>query len=208
MDGSIAQQRIYAGFAKAAAKVGRAYAHYRAALPISPIEPGNLLGSVNCLFAADKRFEVPQKYKIPARYPYADGGELQQRDILVGPYGTFYVGDMQPLLPLQAIRCNEVVSITRPVYQGTEVVPEQIALGLPCFRQLKKVDQKPVGGIGGASNSSTPIGEWFLFAPIDHTLVRQSDVITDAGGRIYTLDTIDPTEIGTVLTMRQSDTAP
>ena len=208
MDGETLQARVYAGYAKTAAHTGRPYAQYRAESPISPIEAGNLLGTINCLFAAEKKFEVPQKYKIPTRYLYADGRELQQRDILVGPYGTFYVGDMQPNLPMQAVWCNEVIGITRPVYQGTEVVPEQIALSLPCFRQLKKVDQKPVGGIGGASNSSTPIGEWFVYAPILASLIQQSDVITDKNGRIYTLDTIDPTEIGAVLTMRQSDTAP
>src|SRR3954465_8318476 len=102
MNGEKAQARIYAGQGRAAAHVGRPYAHYRAPYPIDPMSDSNLLGNLNCFFAAEKRFEGPKKYKIPTRYLHADGREVQQRDILVGPYGTFFVGDMQPLLPMQA----------------------------------------------------------------------------------------------------------
>ena len=206
MNGTLVQARIYAGYAKAAARVGQPYALYRASSPISPIEPGNLIGTFDCLFAAEKSFQVPSKFKIPHRYLYADGVRLQQRDILLGPYGTFLVGDMQPNLPMQAIRCNDSISIERPEYQGTAIVPVPVAFAMPCFRQLKKLDQKPVNAAYGASTAATPIGEWFLFAPIEWTVVRQNDIVTDQTGRKYTVSTIDPTEIGTVMVIRQSDT--
>ena len=210
MNGEALQAIIYAGYGKAAAKTGRVYDHYRAASPISPLEAGNLLGTIDCLFAAEKKFEVPHKFKEPTRYLYADGSLLQQRDILVGPYGTFFVGDMQPNLPIQAIRCNDSISVNRPVYQyGTqiEVVDgELIASECPCFRQLKKIDQKPVNSAYGASTAATPVGEWFAHVPIDWTLLKQNDIVTDQTGRRYTVSTIDPTEIGTVLVMRQADT--
>ncbi len=210
MNGATLQARIYAGMARAAEHTGEAYSLYRADSPISPIEAGNLLGEVNCLFAAEKKFEVPQKYKVPTRYLYADGRELQQRDILVGPYGTFFVGDMQPLLPMQAIGCNDSIQINRPIYQvgaQIEVVDgDLIAFACPCFRQLKKLDQKPVNSAYGASTAATPIGEWFVYAPIDWTLLKQNDICTDQTGRRYTLSSIDPTEIGAVLVIRQADT--
>jgi hypothetical protein len=174
---------------------------------VNPLEAGNLVGTVDAFFAADQKYNSVHQYKRPERYMWADGRELQQRDILVGPYGTFFVGDMQPNLPMQVIRCNEVVNIERPVYQDAVVVPEQIAFGVPCFRMLKKVDQKPASAIGGASTASTPVGEWFVFLPIEVGLVQQGDIVTDQGGRLYSLDTIDNTEIGVVITMRQSDSA-
>jgi hypothetical protein len=207
MDGATLQARIYAGYGKAASRVGRSYEVYRAATPVSPLEAGNMVGSVDCFFAADQKFNSVHKYKNVERYMWADGRELQQRDILLGPYGTFYVGDMQPNMPIQAIWCNEVVNIERPTYQGTTMVPEQIAFGLPCFRQLKKVDQKPVGQAFVASTAATPIGEWFVYLPIEQGLVQQGDLVTDQLGRTFSLDTIDNTEIGVVITMRQSDTA-
>lgn len=206
MDGTTLQGLIYAGYAKAAKHTGRPYSHYRAETPISPIEPGNMLGMLDCLFAAEKRFEVPNKYKIPTRYLYADGRVLAQRDILVGPYGTFFVGDMQPNLPMQVIRCNDSISVGRPVYQGTTLVEEDVAFAVPAFRQLKKLDQKPVANAYGASTAATPIGEWFVHVPIEWTELKQNDIVTDQTGRRYTLSTIDPTEIGTVLVVRQADT--
>jgi hypothetical protein len=205
MNGALLQQRIYAGYAKAAKHTGRPYAHYRAPSPLFPVEPGNLLGDINCLFAAEKRFQVPNKYKIPTRYLYADGRELQQRDILVGPYGTFFVGDMQPNLPMQAVWCNDSIAVERPRYVDTALVPEQIAFAVPCFRQLKRIDQKPVSNTFGATNQTTPIGEWFLYVPISAGDLRQNDDVIDATGRRYKISTIDPTEIGTVLVIRQSD---
>ena len=203
MNGATVQARIWAGYAKAAEKAGRTYSVYRAAIPVSPIEAGNKIAELPCLFAAEKRFEVPNKYKIPTRYLFADGAQLQQRDILVGPYGTFYVGDMQPNLPLQAVWCNDVISIDRPVYQGTTLVPEQVAFGLPIFKQLKKVDVKRPEF--GANTSGTAIAEFFGFLPVEPGTVRQHDVITDQSGAIFELDTIDNTEIGVVVTFRQTE---
>jgi hypothetical protein len=206
MNGVRLQEQIYAGFMRAAKHVGRAYEVFRADTALEPTDSAYSIGSQFCLFAAEKKFEVPQKFKIPARYLYADGRELAPRDILIGPYGTFYVGDMQPNLPMQAVWCNETVSIDRPGYIGAEQTTSPIASGLPCFRQLKKVDQKPTSAIGGSSTAAVAFGEFYLFTPLPLGLVIQGDVITCASdNRRFSLDTIDNTEIGVVLTMRQAD---
>ncbi len=207
MNGTLLQERIYAGYTKAASKVGQPYSIYRAETPFSPLEAGNLIGEVNCFFAADQKFTSVHKYKIPDRYMWADGRELQQRDILVGPYGTFFVGDMQPNLPIQVIRCNDTIKIERTFYVGVILDADLIAVSVPCFRQLKKVDQKPVRDMFGASNSATPIGEWFCYVPIDWTLLHQGDIVTDSTERKYDISVIDQTEIGTVLVIRQTDTS-
>ena len=205
MDGPTLQQRIYAGYRKAAFHAGYQYEQFRSASPLNPIDPANQVGFVHCMFSAEADFSVPTKYKIPTRYLYADGRELSQRDILVGSYGTFFVGDTQPELPMQAVRCNDILSIDRPQYEGTVVVPVPIASNMPCFRQLKRIDQKPVPSSYGASTAATPIGEWFVYLPVVWTDLRQGDIVTDEGSRKYTISTIDPTEIGTVLVIRQSD---
>ena len=205
MDGATLQQRIYAGYARDVAHTGRAYSHYRfdPDVPVSPLEAGNLLGELYCRFAAEKRFEIPHKYKDATRFLYADGREIEQHDLLVGPFGTFYVADMQPLLPLQAIWCNEVVTIGHPVYVEGVVEPDNFVISMPCFRQLKRLEQrKPEYGSGTAA---TPIGEWFLFIPVQASLLEQGDIVVDQGGQRYTLDAIDNTEIGVVAAIRQSE---
>lgn len=205
MDGATAQARIYAGYAKTALRTGRAYAHYRAASPITPIAVGNLLGNVNCVFAPTDTFRAPHAFKTPTRVLFADGRLLAQRDILVGPYGTFFVADMEPLLPIQMILCNDSVAIQRLSYSGTTQVLTSIATALPAFRMLKKVDQKSVAGIGGATTASTAIGEFFCFMPVAVGVVRQGDVITGTDGVAFTLDTIDNSEIGVFVTMHQAE---
>ena len=205
MNGNLAQTRLYNGYRIAAGKVGQAYAQYRAASPITPIAVGNLLGNIDCVFIPTSEFTSAHKFKIPARMMYADGSVLAQRDILVGPYGTFYIGDMQPLVPLQVLKCNESVSITRLTYAGTTQVLTPVATALPAFSQLKKIEQKPVTGIGGASTASTAIGEFYLFLPIAPGIVRQGDIITNQAGVRYTLDTIDNAEIGVVVTIHQAE---
>ena len=204
MDGATLQSRIYRGYKRAASKVGTPYAVYRAAVPINPIAPANHVDDVNCFFGPNPNFILPHKFKIPARSLYTDGSVLVQGDILVGDYGTFFVGDMQPLLPLQMIRCNDSVGITRLTYITVHQVLTAVATALPAFKQLKKVDQKPVSGVGGATTASTAVSEFFLFLPIPSGVVKQNDIITDKAGNVYTLDTIDNTEIGVVVTMHQA----
>lgn len=207
MDGTTAQARIYAGYAKTAARMGQPYAQYRAASPITPIAGGNLLRSLECVFAPTDTFRAPHAYKQPTRIMFADGRLLAQNDILVGPYGTFFVADMQPLLPIEIIWCNDSLAIQRLTYSGSTQVQAftQVATALPAFVMLKKVDQKSVTGIGGASTASTAIGEFFAFMPIAHGVVLQGDVVTVAAGVAYTLDTIDNTESGVVITMHQAE---
>jgi len=206
MDGATLQARIYHGYAQAAAHAGREYEQFRSASAIEPTALGNSLGMIDCLFAGDPQYAMPVKYKIPTRYLYADGTRLAQRDILVGPYGTFFVADMQPNLAMQVTRCNDVVAINRPEYVGTELqTGDFIASAMPCFRQFKQVEQKSVTGFGGAQNSATPLGNFWVFLPIEVGLVQQGDVVTDQTGMRYTLDTWDNTEIGVILTIRQAE---
>lgn len=206
MDGATLQARIYAGYAQAAAHTGRAYEQFRSVTPLDPTAVGNSLGDIDCLFAADPQYAMPVKYKIPTRYLYADGRRLAQRDILVGPYGTFFVADMQPNLAMQVIRCNDVVSINRPEYVNTDLqTGDFIASAMPAFRQFKMVEQKSVTGFGGAQNSATPMGQFWLFLPIEPNVVQQGDIVTDQSGMRYTLDTWDNSEVGVFLTIRQAE---
>jgi hypothetical protein len=205
MDGVTLQARIYAGMGKDAQHTGRLHNIYRPASPLLPLDYGNRVGEIYCRFAAEKRFEVPHKYKEPTYFLYADGRELEKGDFLVSDTETFFIADKQPLLPMQAVRCNDLLTIDRPSYVGTTVVTNPVATDYPAFRQLKKLDQKPVSSTFGASTSATPIGEWFVYLPIDWTLIKQGDIVTDLTARTYTIGSIDPTEIGAVVVMRQSD---
>jgi hypothetical protein len=205
MDGERLQALIYAGYAKDAQHTGLEYSVYRPEGAISPLDASFLIGALHCRFPAEKKSEVPHKYKEPTYYLIADGRELQKGDFLVRDSETYFVADKQHLLPMQAVRCNDVVSIGRPRWVGTVTDLDAVATSYPVFRQLKKLDQKPVTATFGASTSATPIAEFFVYLPLAWTELRQGDIVTDSVNRTYQVSSLDPTEIGTVMVMRQSD---
>jgi len=206
MNGNIVQGRIYAGYAKTAQKVGQLYALYRGS-PIDPITPGYQLDSIYVAWSTLTRpFVATAKWSDETWLLWADGRLLQPRDFLVGPDGTFYVGDMQPNLPIQAVRCTHVAAtITRPGYttadNGTLVANgEVIASNLPMLLKLKSVNVKTTPG--GALTSGVGIGVWLAFLPMAEATLKRNDVITDTEGVQYEVDAPSWTPMGYVAQVR------
>lgn len=204
MNGALLQQRIYAGTGKAAKKVGEVHMHFRSATPLNPLDPANLLDPINVVFSTLTRpFKAYAKWSDETWIAHADGRLLQPRDFLVGPGGTFYVGDMQPLLPIQAVRCTHTAArIERPIYvtgslqQGSEL----IASGLPFGLKLKSVNVKIP--IGAANTAGVGISNWLAFIPMAETTLKRNDLITDTEGVQYEVDAPAWTPMGYVAQVR------
>lgn len=204
MNGNRVQARIYAGYGKTADKVGFAYAHFRSAMPINPLGSANLLDPINVAFSTLTRpFMAYAKWSDETWIAHADGRRLQPRDFLVGPGGTYYVGDMQPLLPIQAVRCTHTAArIERPIYvtgslqQGSEL----IASGLPFGLKLKSVNVKIP--IGAANTAGVGISNWLAFVPMAETTLKRNDLITDTEGVQYEVDAPAWTPMGYVAQVR------
>jgi hypothetical protein len=204
MDGDRLQAKIYAGFAKEAERTGFDYELYRSASPMNPMAPQNLLGSIKCAFMAEKDAATPNKYQTPTWLLRADGRLLQQFDILVGPFGTFYVGSMQPQLPIEAVLANSTVSIGRASYTTVGGIPgitiPKYAEGLPMFKQYRREDirrNSATGDIIGAS-----LTHWRAFIPLANGLLKQGDQVTDEAGINYTVDAPDFTSVGYAASIR------
>ena len=205
MDGTVLQPLLYSGYAKVAQRLGVSYAQYRSATHLLPIDPSNLLRSLPVAVSAELKFKVPNKYHIPTWMLWADGRLLTQFDFLVGPFGTFFIGDMQPNLPIQAVRTNHVIRMGRVVYSTSGPATSEVvdyATGLPVFMQYKREEIK-------ASPFANAIGEaitrWLTFIPLPEGTVKQDDVIFDEEGIRYIMDAPDFTSIGYVASMRRAN---
>ena len=203
MNGDTAQARIYAGYAKTAERVGHLYEHFRSADRLDPLSEVNRLPALACSFSTLTRpFVATAKWSDETWLLWADGRELQPRDFLRGAYCTYYVGDMQPNLPIQAVRCTHTaVSIVRPdPTLGTD--PAVIASNLPFALKLKSVNVKPLAGAGAASTGGIGISNWLAFIPMEEATLKRCDVITDAEGVQYEVDAPAWTPMGYVAQVR------
>jgi hypothetical protein len=199
MNGDRLQGLIYAGYAKLAARQGSMYDVYRFDEPIAVTDDIYKIARIPVALAAEKKFAIPNKYQQPVWYCYADGRVLQPRDILIGPVGTFYIGDMQPNLPIQAVETNHVISIGRGSYDGGDQTVEYYATDIPCFMQFKREDIKQ-------SQYATTMGQaithWTTFIPLPEGTLKQDDVVQDENGIRYIVDAPDFTSIGYVAHLR------
>lgn len=205
MNGDTVQAAIYAGYGKTAEKVGQLYAHYRAASPLTPIDIANQLDPIHVTFSTLTRpFVAAAKWSDETWLLWADGRRLQPLDFLVGPYGTYYVGDMQPLLPIQAVRCTHTAAmIERPGYSTSGTLSqsaETIAAGLPFALKLKSVNVKTP--LGGSNTSGVGVSNWLAFIPMANETLKRNDVITDTEGVQYEVDAPAWTPMGYVAQVR------
>ncbi len=203
MNGDTIQGRIYAGYAKTALKVGQLYEHFRSADMLDPLSEENRLPAIACAFSTLTRpFVATAKWSDESWLLWADGRQLRARDFLRGPYGTYYVGDMQPNLPIQAVRCTHTaVSIVRPD-PTLGVDPTVVATNVPIGLKLKSVNVKPLAGVPASSTGGIGISIWLAFIPLFEQTLKRNDVITDAEGVQYEVDAPAWTPMGYVSQVR------
>ena len=108
--------KIWAGRAKAAAKLGRTFNVFR---PLSAMAPlGNHVGTLPvALNAADNTYSRPNLYGKPIWFADMDGSQVLVGDYLVNASDQteiYFVTTLQPLLPISVVSCNATLSIYRP----------------------------------------------------------------------------------------------
>lgn len=113
MDAAKLQSKIYAGYAKAAKRIGYVYDVYRPAAAADPLT--DKVASLHASFSAQEwtytRPGLPEK---PYWYCLIDGRATQLGDYLVHGESVYFIGGMQDLLPILAIECNRRIWVMRP----------------------------------------------------------------------------------------------
>ncbi|MBB3175595.1 hypothetical protein FHR90_003457 [Endobacter medicaginis] len=122
MDGNRIAALVSMGYAKSAAATGTAYQLYRPTGPSNPAA-GTPLTSLPVTVSADSyRFRQPVSLGKPMRQVLVDTAQTRAGDYLVGAGGTLFIADQSPLLPVQAVLCNSVLTVKRAAAPDAGVV--------------------------------------------------------------------------------------
>jgi hypothetical protein len=206
------QSKIYAGYAKAAARLGYDVQLYRATGPFNAMSDANFQGTLPASFnAEDMGYKRPNKYGHPTWYVLADGRQLQVGDMLRNDQdGTFFIAAMQPQLPILVVEANVVASVLRAT--------ESDSVGAVGYSGATAANEVPLmtnwpasvlqGGRGEKNDvdlpSDTRAALWGVLMPATSgVILRSSDILVDQFGRRYALLSCELTGAGWRLTARQ-----
>lgn len=208
------QRKIYAGYAKAAQRLGPTYQHYRPSSPKNPISPPNALASMNVSFnAQDMTYKRPSIYGKPLYYALLDGAQALPGDYFVGADGVYFIAGMQPLAPILAVHCTRTINIFRP--------QRQAAAGLNTYggtidsNQTELMTAWPASilqGTKGEKDGAVLPGDvrlpwWSILVPAyPGVTLRSADIITDEINRRYVISSAELTELGWRVTAMQAQT--
>ncbi len=217
MDGATLQSKAYAGYAKAAQRIGTSFSQYRPSgannPTAAPARNSSLLASFN---AEDFTYGRPNKYGKPTWFALLDGSQTEPGDYLIGNAGegTYFIAAQQPLLPILAVQCNRTVSFYRPVsqtqvgaisgYEGnTPDTQKPLALSWPAsVLQGTKGEANKVGLPGDVRSPW-----WVVLVPnLPGVTLDSSDIIEDDIGRRYIVSSAEQTDLGWRITAQEAQT--
>ena len=120
MDGTRLQSKLYAGYAKAAKRIGVPYDLYRPATWNDPLAD-DPIASIPAAFtvhgANQFGFDKPSDHKNSLYHCLADGSQIRVGDYLINEDtgdGTFFIASMDNAVPMLAIECNAVLTAYNP----------------------------------------------------------------------------------------------
>ncbi|GEM_PF-762752 len=195
MDGTRLQSLVYKGLGKAAAHTGLPFQGYRPNGALNPIDPANATAQLSASFTTSYAYGKPNTYGQATWQAVLDGSQVNVGDYLVGAPGTFFIAAKQPLLPILAVGCNRVVSITQG---GTNPV----AVGWPASILVESTrGNAPLEDIAGSP--STPHW-WMLLPAVPDLTMEVADLVTDDLGRQYFMTAAELSDLGWRCSIQQT----
>lgn len=96
--------------------LGLPYQQYRPNGSYQPLNFGNLLATIPVWITADAKGmgTRPFTYAKPVCFGMFDPVVVNDGDYFVGPFGTFFVASSDGVMPMQLVRCNQTVTVSRP----------------------------------------------------------------------------------------------
>lgn len=121
MDATRLSTKVFAGYGKAAKRVGAIHDVYRPTSTGVAIVAANKIASVNAAFTIHKsenfNFEQVSDYDGPLFHMLADPRTLQVGDYLnnpANPFGPFFIASITPAMPPLAVNCNRSITVFAP----------------------------------------------------------------------------------------------
>lgn len=212
MDGLKLQGKLYAGYAKAAKRIGLSTDIYRATTAHKPLALVNKQQTIKASFnAEDMKYGKPNKYGHPTWYALFDGRLTRVGDFLVvAGDGTYFVAAQQQALPILVVSCNAVADFLRPQVQ-TAVGALNYGGNIDSTETML-MEQWPCsilqGGRGEKYDATLPgdtkSPQWSVLVPkFDGVVIRVADIIKDNLGRRYIVSGAELTDLGWRLNTQQ-----
>lgn len=211
MDGAAIQQKVYAGYAKAAAIIGTSFDQYRPAGADSPLAAGNKVASI--LAALDSSpsygFHKPNEYGDATWYALINASAIQAGDYITNGTGTYFVAAKQPLLPVLMVECTQTIRVVRQQLQAAVGAVGygglQTAAEVPVIGSTDPATHWPasilLGGGGGGQGLGLPggvmpAGRRILLPPSVPVTLLAGDLVYDDLGRRFIITAPELTELG------------
>ena len=215
MDAATLQARIYAGYAKAALRIGYSADQYRPASANNPLSVGNKLRSLPVSFnAEDMTYSKPNKYGKATWYGLFDGTLTQVGDYLVNEQdGTFFIAAQQTALPILLVNCNRTINVLRPQQQtglgavgyGGDTDANETALMTAWPASVLQGTKGEKGEVSLPGDTRSPW--WAILLPaVAGVTLRTSDIVTDDLSRRYVISSAELTDLGWRITAQQAQT--
>lgn len=208
------QDKVYAGYAKAARKLGLPYGIYRPNGANDPIAQANFVENEFAAFtthtSAEYNFSKPMDHKHALSHALVDGRRLAVGYYLVHAELTFFVAAMQRLAPILAVNCNRVVTIGRklphaelglqPAYGSTNrETDETLAANWPASVRMSSKSQGDQ-----ASFNTVGEGSWNMLLPtIEGLRLFPGDIVVDDLGFRFIVQVAENTAFGWSVQMQQ-----
>jgi len=207
MNGATLQQKIYAGYARAATKIGLAYRLFRATSALNPMAGAPLATLTAAFSAADYRFAKPVGYGQATWWGLFDGGQTLVGDILVGAK-IFFVAAQQALAPILVVEAPRLVDLRRP-FRETGVGYQPAYGGTTPVQESVIAQQWPASILAGSRGGPAPADlpddlhdpGWEILMPAPPGVtIRTSDILQDDLGRRFDIASAELTPLGWRLT--------
>ncbi|GAN79779.1 hypothetical protein [Acidocella aminolytica] len=212
MDAATIQAKIWAGYGKAASRVGALYQQFRPTDPLAPMAKAK--GTIYAAFdAGNYKFNAPQGYGKPTWRALLDGRSTAVGDILKGAGGTFFIVGQDALLPILAVQANATVTVykaaapagygVQPYGGDVEATRQEIMAGWPA--SILSGSHTPENGpVGLPGDARTPWKEVLLPA-IAGVTITTDNFITDSAGARFQVSDAELTSMGWRLAATQRE---
>lgn len=201
MNPFLLQDRLQRGLGIAAQRIGSIHEVMRPRGVGPPLARANRVLRLHASFnAEDPTYRKPQRYGRAVWWGVFDSTETRSGDYLVGPDATYFVAAQQPLLPIQCVRTNHVVTAWRPLGAGGAG-----ASGYGGVRELageRLIERWPAsilareGGGTGALPGQAGSGSWVVLLPRLPMTLRPADLLRDEMDQGYLIEAAEKSDLG------------
>lgn len=96
--------------------LGIPYDQYRTSGAVNPTDVSHKIGNIPAWITADAKGMGTGAFRPekPTAFIMVDPDVVAVGDYLIGQFGTFFVTSMDGVMPMQCVRCNQTVTVSRP----------------------------------------------------------------------------------------------